>query len=171
MSTTQIIHLHHMDVEYLSQQSGIFVGNNESWGWSCTAKTNIGFGNVSDAIMLGCTSILMDNDIIDLLANNVQNVLDKKGEHQLDLVHTNIFMPKIDVNAVNASSVAVGVNQQHQWTSQAKQNMGNGMMTGKSIVTKTFNVVCDHDYMDTTYLDAYRTKAQLRAHFHKSSHQ
>lgn len=170
MTTNTIIQLHKIDVEYLNQQSGIFIGTNIVSDWSCTTKTNIGFANVTDAIIVGCTSVVMDDDFVDLLSKNVHKRTFRKARKGQEFI-TNIFMPKIDVHALNASTIAVGLNEQDQWFSQSKQNMGNGVMAGRSILTQNIHTVRDQDILDTTNVDAYRTKAHLRAHFQKTSHQ
>ncbi len=140
-----------INVNSLITNSGIFIGMNHASGWHMQTKINNGFGGGGGTI-IGNTNIIIDNDVIDapvddrdiILSNHHKEGIDT-AESQVTLIHFNA----VNVNALNRNStIAIGENDQTNWTSHNKNNYGNGIISGKSTVGRNLNIIHDDDVID-----------------------
>ncbi|WP_078381216.1 hypothetical protein [Sutcliffiella halmapala] len=77
-----------------------------------------------------------------------------------------IIFNQINVNSISKSStVSTGQNNQPDWSTQGKINMGNGIAVGAVAVNGIFNVVIDTDAMDTTISNPEINNPQPTAQF------
>ncbi|QFT88590.1 hypothetical protein FIU87_08045 [Bacillus sp. THAF10] len=77
-----------------------------------------------------------------------------------------IIFNQINVNSISQSSaVATGQNNQPDWTTQGKLNMGNGIEIGIVAVTNVCNVVFDPDGVDTPIANPEINNPQPTAQF------
>ncbi|WP_223700492.1 hypothetical protein [Sutcliffiella deserti] len=77
-----------------------------------------------------------------------------------------IIFNQINVNSLSkTSAIITGQNNQPDWSTQGKINMGNGIEIGVVAVTGLFNVVIDADGVDTTISNPELINPQPNAQF------
>lgn len=142
--------LHKIEINSIETMSGLFIGTNEVVGWTNQGKTNIGFAQTDASILLGCTSLVIDNDFMDIPVHVEVQSLDRTAYPDGALTDTTtVLLNAIDVNVVQgASAISVGENKLNHWTTQFKNNMGNGNFIGKTLNSRNINAVKDHDTID-----------------------
>ena len=82
------------------------------------------------------------------------------------ILPVSIIFNQINVNSISQSSaVATGQNNQPDWSTQGKINMGNGIEIGAVAVTNVCNVVFDADGVDTSIANPELNNPQPTAQF------
>lgn len=77
-----------------------------------------------------------------------------------------IIFNQINVNSISKSSaVMAGQNNQPDWSTQGKINMGNGIGIGVVAANGLFNVVIDTDGVDSTISNPEINNPQPTAQF------
>jgi hypothetical protein len=77
-----------------------------------------------------------------------------------------IIFNQINVNSISKSSaVSTGQNNQPDWSTQGKINMGNGIEIGVVGINGVFNVIIDTDGVDTTITNPELNNPQPSAQF------
>ncbi|MBM7621542.1 hypothetical protein JOC95_003431 [Bacillus tianshenii] len=77
-----------------------------------------------------------------------------------------IIFNQINVNSISQSSaVSTGQNNQPDWSTQGKINMGNGIEIGVVGINGIFNVIIDTDGVDTTISNPELNNPQPTAQF------
>lgn len=143
--------LNKININSIITNSGVFIGNNQASGWTLQTKVNNGFGGGGGTI-IGNTNIVIDNDVIDapvddrdLIITNQSQTNKEQTDSQITLIHFN----EVNVNALNRNcSIAIGENDQTNWTSHNKNNYGNGILSGKNLAGRNLNIIRDDDVID-----------------------
>ncbi len=138
---------HNIQINSIDTASGVFLGNNQAIGWSSHKKGNYGFGSASDTVSVGNSFIIADNDIIDSPIDD-QDIYINNAHRCLS--NNQIGFDEIKVNSLSTNStVAVGENGQNNWSAHAKNNMGQGRMSGINFNKNNRNALVDNDSIDT----------------------
>ncbi|KEQ25624.1 hypothetical protein [Paenibacillus tyrfis] len=135
-------------VNAIENNSGIFIGTNQAFGWSHYTKSNQIFGSVKDSCISHMVNALYDPDVIDSSVEDVKCV---------DLAVNDSLQPQCDISlhsihAVslnNQSVIAVGENEQNGWSGVHKNNYGTGKCYGLNRIQQVSNTILDNDYIDS----------------------
>jgi hypothetical protein len=150
--------LNKIEVNTVNNNSGIFVGFNNSSYWHVQLKQNYGFGSGGDGCIIGNTNIVIDNDYIDAPVSN-RNLILTQNQFEFDrpvdpakheIPFTFIKFEEINANTLNRNStVAIGENQQLNWETFNKQNYGTGFLSGENLLGNNINMIHDDDMIDS----------------------
>lgn len=143
--------LNKINITSIMTNSGLFIGRNYPSNWHVQTKVNNGFGS-GEGIMLGNTNIVIDNDVLDTPVDDRDILLSSQGqqpnadtESQLTMIH----FKEVHVNTLERNStIAIGENEQLNWTSNNKSNYGNGMLAGENTVGRNLHIIQDNDAVD-----------------------
>ena len=142
-----VVIFHSLTVNSIEDSSGIFIGTNHALGWSSYAKTNQGFGVLSDASLSHSVSVVHDPDIVDAGIRDVRSIHLSETPNQAQQSIVNFG--SIHANTLtNGSAIDLGDNKQLGWRTSRKNNYGSSKVLGRSMMKQVAGFAVDNDTVD-----------------------
>lgn len=137
-----------LTVNNIEDSSGIFIGTNHALGWSSIAKTNQGFGSLSDATIHRAVSVLRDPDVVDASVRDTNSIRLSEVPNQAQ--QSIVSFGSIQANSLNnGSAIDLGDNKQLGWRSTRKNNYGFSKVLGRSLMRQVAGFAVDNDELDS----------------------
>lgn len=142
-----VVIFHSLTVNNVESSSGIFIGTNHALGWSSYAKTNQGFGSISDSSLSHSLGIVHDPDIVDAGVRDVRSIHLSETPNQAQQSIVNF--ESLRANSLNnGSAIDLGDNKQLGWRSSRKNNYGASKVVGRTAMKQVAGFALDNDTVD-----------------------